>query len=128
MRQPKDQPLPKVKKKKSRSRLEPIIEKGVNADSARVVANKYMLFQYPLGVLAGTAHPVSLLGFELWIVPILLTSPCYGAIGDIGVIAIDAKTGQVIGATPKEEVGAAGERLRKEKKKVIQAAFRKKSK
>ena len=36
----------------------------------------------------------------------MLTSPGYGAVGQVGVIAVDALTGEVLGGSPKDEVVA----------------------
>jgi hypothetical protein len=51
----------------------------------------------------------------LWIVPIVLTHPDRGSVGEVGVVAVDARTGKVAGSTPRSEVVAAGERLAKGK-------------
>jgi hypothetical protein len=94
------------------------------AEKALIAANRYLVREYPLGVLAGTPRRLSLQKSDLWIVPILLTSPGYGAVGEVGVVAVNARTGRVVGGTPKEEVIAAGKRLREEKRDEIEAAFR----
>jgi hypothetical protein len=60
---------------------------------------------------------------EVWIVPALLTSPGYGVVGVAGVVAVDAATHAILGATPREEVQAAGAQLAKEKKDELEAAF-----
>ena len=93
------------------------------AEKAVIAANRYVLRQYPLGVLAGTPRRLALQKSDVWIVPVLLTSPGYGAVGEVGVVAVNARTGQVVGGTPKEEVIAAGRRLREEKRDELEAAF-----
>jgi hypothetical protein len=60
---------------------------------------------------------------QMWIVPVLLTSAGYGIVGDVGMIAVDAFTSEVVGATPRAEVLAAGARLAKEKRGDLDAAF-----
>ena len=60
---------------------------------------------------------------ELWIVPILLTSPGYGTGGEVGVVAIDARTGLVVGSTPRSEVVASAKRLREAKRDELETAF-----
>jgi hypothetical protein len=44
-------------------------------------------------------------------------------VGETGVVAVDAVSHTIVGATPREEVRAAGARLAKEKKDDIEAAF-----
>lgn len=95
---------------------------AIDADTARIAANKYMLFRYPLGVLGGTARRMSLPNGELWIVPILLTTPRTGPVGEIGMVAVNARTGEVVGATPKDDVAAAGQRVLEEKRDEVNAA------
>lgn len=99
-------------------------EAVTGAEQAVIAANRYVVREYPLGVLAGTPRHLSLQKSQVWIVPVLLTSPGYGAVGEVGVIAVNARTGRVVGGTPKEEVIAAGRRLREEKRDEIEAAFR----
>jgi hypothetical protein len=95
-----------------------------DAEKAVIAANRYVVRQYPLGVLAGTPRRLSLQKSDVWIVPVLLTSPGYGAVGEVGVVAVNARTGQVVGGTPNQEVIAAGKRLREEKRDELEAAFR----
>lgn len=94
------------------------------SEKAVIAANRYVVREYPLGVLAGTPRHLSLQKSDVWIVPVLLTSPGYGAVGEVGVVAVNARTGRVVVGTPKEEVIAAGKRLREEKRDEIEAAFR----
>ena len=94
------------------------------AEKAVIAANRYVVREYPLGVLAGTPRHLALQKSDVWIVPVLLTSPGYGAVGEVGVVAVNGRTGRVVGGTPKEEVIAAGKRLREEKRDEIEAAFR----
>ena len=94
-----------------------------DAEKAIIAANRYALRQYPLGILAGTPRHLSLQKSDVWIVPILLTSPGYGAVGEVGVVAVNAQTGKVVGGTPKQEVIAAGKRLREETRDELEAAF-----
>jgi hypothetical protein len=60
----------------------------------------------------------------VWIVPALFTSPGYGVVGEVGLVAIDAATREVVGATPAEEVRAAGSRLAEAKRDELETAFR----
>src|SRR4051812_21037456 len=108
---------------KSRSRERPVPASDVSAEAAVSAANEYMLLHYVIGLLGGTPYHLSLRDGELWIVPMVLTSPAYGEIGEVGAVAVDACSGDVVGGTAKAEVLAAIRRLREAKHDAIQAAF-----
>jgi hypothetical protein len=96
---------------------------GITAEAAVIAANAHLLLNYVIGLLGGTPYHLSLPESELWIVPMILTSPGYGAVGEVGAIAVDARTAQVVGGTPREEVMAAIRRLREAKHDELEAAF-----
>ena len=98
--------------------------RGSDAEAAQVAANEHCLRQYGSGSTGGTPRRLSLRADEVWIVPVVLTSPGYGAVGEVGVVAVEAGTGAVVGATPRDEVRAAGTRLAREKRHELDAAFR----
>src|SRR5882762_1467069 len=54
------------------------------AESARIAASAYIVGNYPIGFLGGTPQRLTLEGRPFWIVPIVLTSPGYGAVGEVG--------------------------------------------
>jgi hypothetical protein len=56
-------------------------------------------------------------------VPIIFTSPGYGAVGEVGIVTVDAHTGLVVSGTPKDVVRAAVQRLCEEKQDALEAAF-----
>jgi hypothetical protein len=89
-----------------------------------VAANEYIVSHYPFGFLAGTPSCLELKDRELWIVPIVLTSPGYGAVGEVGVVAIDPDARHAVGSTPRADVVLAARRLREEKHEELEAAFR----
>jgi hypothetical protein len=60
----------------------------------------------------------------MWIVPILLSSPGLGALGEVGMVAVSGLSGEVVGATPKSDVRSAGSRLAQERRHDVDAAFR----
>ena len=93
------------------------------ADRAVVAANRFVLRHYPLGLLCGVPRRLQLQDSDVWIVPVFLTSSGYGAIGEVGVVAVDAITGAIVGSTPRSEVVATGKRLREENHDAIEAAF-----
>jgi hypothetical protein len=96
---------------------------ATSAQRAVVAANEHMLLKYVIGLLGGTPYHVSLPDGDVWIVPMILTSPAYGAIGEVGAVAVNVQTGQVVGGTPREEVFEAIRQLREAKHDAIEAAF-----
>lgn len=108
-------------KPRSRKVTAPIAH--TTAEAAVVAANEHMLLHYVIGLLGGSPYHLSLPTGDCWIVPMVLTSPAYGAVGEVGAIAVDASTGTVVGGTPKSEVIASIKRLRETNHDAIQAAF-----
>src|SRR5262249_34595782 len=94
------------------------------AESAWIAANEYCLLQYATGYTGGSPRRLVLGGSEVWIVSVVLTSPGYDTVGEVGVVADDAATLAVMGATPRAEVLAAAAALAREKRDELDAAFR----
>ena len=86
-------------------------------------ANAYIVSHYPFGCLGGTPRRLVLENLHLWIVPIFLTSPGVGPVGEVGVIAVDDLTTQVIGGTERQEVAEAICGLKERKRDDLEAAF-----
>ncbi len=86
--------------------------KAMTAEDALIAANKDILFHYPTMFTGRSPRRLSLPNAELWIVPIVFTHADHGLVGDVGYIALHGYTGEVVGRTPREEVVAAGSRLR----------------
>ena len=59
----------------------------------------------------------------IWTVPIVLTYPKLGIVGEVGVVAIDAELGNVVGWTPFEEMESTAKKLYEGKKREIEAVF-----
>ncbi|MBI4601994.1 MAG: hypothetical protein HY721_08540 [Planctomycetes bacterium] len=95
----------------------------VQAEQALLAANKFILLHYPIGVTGAVPHLLSLPSGEVWIVPVVSTSPGYGVVGEVGIVAVDSRTGAVAGSTPRRELAEALKRLREEKHDAIEAAF-----
>jgi hypothetical protein len=87
------------------------------------IANAYLLRNYIIGLIGGTPYHLALPGGALWIVPMMLASAGYGHVGQVGVIALDARTGEVLGGSPKDELVAQIRRLNREKHDELEAAF-----
>ena len=99
-------------------------EPGGDLEAIQIAANSYCLSHYGVGYSGGLPQRLILRVADVWIVPALLTSPGYGVVGEVGVVAVDAATNEIVGATPHEEVRAAGARLAQEKEDELKAAFR----
>ena len=97
--------------------------KPTSAEKAQIVGNAYCLLHYATGYAAGTPRRLSLPGQQCWIMPVVLTSPGFGIVGEVGFLAVEARSGKVIGSTSRSEVVAAGNRLAEEKRDDLEAAF-----
>ena len=86
-------------------------------------ANGHIVRNYPIGCMGGFPRPLKLGSRELWIVPIILTSPGYGAVGQVGVVALDVENYKVVGSTPRGCVAESVQSLREEKRDELEAAF-----
>ena len=97
--------------------------KRLSARQAMVTANKHILFHYPTMFTGGTPRRLVLTQGKWWIVPIVLTHPEHGILGETGVVAVDGASGEIVGSSPRKEVVAAGTRLRKGKGYESEAAI-----
>jgi hypothetical protein len=98
-------------------------QRAIRPEKARVTAREYIVRHYPFGCTGGTPYLLPLAAGELWVVPIVLTSPGYGPVGDVGIVALNARTGEIVSGTPAEPVRGAVERLKEEKHDALEAAF-----
>lgn len=92
--------------------------------NVQVVVNGYCLTVYGDAYTGGTPRRLALASGAVWVTPVIFTSAGAGRVADVGVVAVDARTLQVLDATPKSEVRAAGARLAREKRDVLETAFR----
>ena len=96
--------------------------KGRETQAVLRAANGYIVRHYPFGCLG--KKPQRLVGSaDFWIVPVLLTSPGHGAVGEVGLVAVDARTHQVVSATQRQEVNRAIKHLKESKRDELEAAF-----
>lgn len=93
-------------------------------EKIQIAANSYCIQHYAIGYTGSEPRRLSIKGADVWIVPVVLTSPGYGVVGEVGALVIDDKTHEVIGASPVAEVKAAGSRLAREKRDGLDTAFR----
>lgn len=96
--------------------------RAISADQAMLAANKYLLFHYPTMFTGALPRRLKLPTYDVWVVPIVLTHPDRGIVGEAGLVAVDAHSGQVVGSTPRAEVVAAGKRLREAKHYDLETA------
>src|SRR5213593_3335885 len=87
------------------------------------VANAYIVSHYPFGCLGGMPRRLVLKDSSLWIIPVFLTSPGAGPVGEVGVLAVDERATQVIGGTQRPEVAAAIRHLKEHGRDGLEAAF-----
>lgn len=59
---------------------------------------------------------------SVWSVPVELRYPDFGLVGEVGVIAVDEETGNVVAWTPREEILTTAGELYQDHKAQIQAA------
>jgi hypothetical protein len=83
----------------------------LDADGVKLLAVEYCLFHYPTLYTAGVPRSRLPLHAQNWVVPIVLASPSQGVMGEVGELCIDGRTGEVITATDRAKVVAAGEQL-----------------
>jgi hypothetical protein len=96
-------------------------KKAVDADRAKLMSIEYCLFHYPTLYTGGV--PAALAEAGHWLVPIMLEDPDAGISAQAGELRIDAQTGDVISATPRDDVVAVGEKRYKEKRHARAAAY-----
>src|SRR5713226_2108398 len=97
--------------------------KSLTAEEAMIAANRYILLHYPTMYTGAMPRRLILPRKVLWAVPIVLTHPEHGVVGDVGLIAVDAASGRVVGATPRSEVVAAGRKQREARGHDLETAF-----
>jgi hypothetical protein len=87
------------------------------------VANSFLLWNLPDSYGAGPIERVRVVDDSIWVFPIVLTSPGYGIVGEVGHIAVDIPKEQVIGCTPLDTVQQRGRKCYERHKEEIEAAF-----
>lgn len=87
-----------------------------------IAANKFCLFHYPNMFTGGIPHRLVLPSGKVWVVPIVLTHPDHGIVGQAGSIIMDAITGEILAHTERSEVVAAGKKAREAKGYALRVA------
>jgi hypothetical protein len=63
---------------------------------ARVKVNVLMISNVSTGLLSGTPELVESSIRSIWRVPVILALPGHGHMGQVGMVDIDAKTGEIL--------------------------------
>lgn len=102
----------------------PNVNSHPTGDEARDAAAEFLLDQLGNQLVAG--QPYLMLGalHAAWIVPVQLAYPPTGAIGTVGVLAVDDETVRVIGWTPIAQMKQVSRQLRESREPALSEQFR----
>jgi len=114
--------MPKSQKIESPIVVEEVKAK-ISSKEAIAIANRFILENMRDRFSAGLPKRMTFPIKSLWIVPILLTYPKTGIIGEVGMVAIDEEQGAIVGWTPKNEAEKLARKLYEERKSDIEIAF-----
>jgi len=95
----------------------------IDIEAAKRLANRFILENLPDRFCAGTPRFLQFPLRSVWIVPVVLSYPQIGPVGQAGIAAVDTETGSVVGWTPLDEMKKAAETIYERKKADIEAAF-----
>ena len=95
----------------------------VDSTTALKTANRFILEMMRDRFCAGTLKRVMFPTRAVWIVSVVLTYPKKGVIGEVGAIAVDCETGEIVGWTPIEEMETVAKDLYEGEKKAIEIAI-----
>lgn len=96
---------------------------AVNARQAMIAANQFIVEHLPDRFSAGLPKLVLFPLKPLWLVPVHLTYPGTGVVGEVGMLAVDRDRPVVVGWTPLEEMEALARQLYEENRDEIEIAF-----
>lgn len=93
----------------------------VTAQQARATANLFLSDRLPDRFSADFApeHPSK----DIWRVPVILSYPFIGSLGEVGEILVSAISGEIVDSTSSEDMKQAGQRLYEAHRDEIEAAF-----
>lgn len=110
------------RKAKQRQAKAPPVDKSTRLAIMGVV-NSFLLWNLPDSYGAGPIERVQVVDGYIWVFPIVLTSPGYGIVGEVGHIAVDIKREQVVGCTSLDMVQQHGKECYEQHTEEIEAAF-----
>ena len=90
---------------------------NITAFVARQNVNSYLIMRVGNLIMSGEPQLELREDGAFWIVPVVLTSPGWGHVGEIGHVMVDAQTGTIVESesTSCEEIETNAERLAQEK-------------
>jgi hypothetical protein len=94
-----------------------------NALAVQGVANSFLLWNLPDSYGTAPLERVQVVEGNIWVFPIVLTSPGLGIVGEVGHIAVDSSRLQVVGCTPRAQVTEHGKKFGEKYKAEIEVAF-----
>lgn len=94
-----------------------------DARQAMIVANQFIVEYLPDRFSAGLPKLVLFPLRSLWLVPVHLTYPDVGVIGEVGMLAVDGDRPIIVGWTPTEEMESLAQKLYQENRNEIEIAF-----
>jgi hypothetical protein len=95
----------------------------IDAEAAKRLTNRFILENLPDRFCAGTPRFLQFPLRSVWVVPVVLSYPRLGPVGQAGIAAVDTETGSVVGWTPLDEMKKAAEAIYERKKADIEATF-----
>ena len=95
----------------------------LDAKQAMIAANRFIVEHLPDRFSAGLPKLVLFPLRPLWLVPVHLTYPGVGVIGEVGMLAVDGDSPVIVGWTPTEEMEALAQELYEENRDEIELAF-----
>lgn len=103
-------------------RITPVSE-AFSAEDACDIATEFLLDN--VGNQLVVSQPLRMISAvrSTWIVPVQLAYVHTGVLGNVGVIAVDEETGQVVGWTPIEQIKDASRTLRKQNEPEFSERF-----
>ncbi len=64
--------------------------RALKAEAVQSAAHEHCLLNYGTSYAGGVPYRLSLPNAEVWIVPVVLTSPGSGVVGEVGMVVADA--------------------------------------
>jgi hypothetical protein len=101
----------------------PAVPIKIDAETAQRMANRFILENLPDRFCSGMPRFLQFPLRSFWVVPVVLSYPLIGPVGQAGIVAVDVETGSVVGWTPLDEMKEAAKAIYNEKKADIEAAF-----
>ena len=90
---------------------------------AMIAANQFIVEHLPDRFSAGLPKLVLFPLRPLWLVPVHLTYPGVGVVGEVGMLAVDGDRPVVVGWTPPKEMEVLARQLDEENRDEIEIAF-----